>query len=215
MPSSMPSPPVVIEAVGRAPRRFEQALAVLRRGLGQDFISTDRFMLYAAPRAPKPYRAALAAMDGVTGDVIGALTVEIASARTIRESFLDSYELARGHADIRRLRPGRTGLIKSIAVAPMSRGRGVATALIQRGLRGLAEHGARAYYSLAWESERDGCLLYGPLTVAGFQSALRLERFWYQDSLAHGYVCPACGFPCVCAAQVMIRWGRPDEADEA
>jgi len=129
----------------------------------------------------------------------------------MRESFLGSYEPARAHVDIRRLRPGRAGLIKSIAVAPASRGRGVATALIQRGLRELAEHGARAYYSLAWESERGGCLLYGPLTAAGFRCALRLERFWYQDSLAHDYICPACGRPCVCAARVMVRWGEPEK----
>jgi ribosomal protein S18 acetylase RimI-like enzyme len=215
MSSSMPAPPVIIEAVGPAPQRAAQALMVLRQGLGQDFISADRFMLYAAPRAPKPYRAALAALDGETGAVVGALTVEIVEARAMRESFLDSHELARGHAGIRRLQPGRTGLIKSIAVAPASQGRGVATALIQRGLRVLAEHGARDYYSLAWESERGGCLLYGPLAAAGFQSALRLERFWYQDSLAHGYSCPACGQPCVCAARVMVRWGGPDEPDEA
>ena len=210
----MPRSPIIIETLGPTPQRAEQALAVLRQGLGQDFISNDRFMRYAAPRATRPYRAALAAVDGATGEVVGALTVEIVGARAMRASFLDSYELAREHAEIRRLRPRRTGLIKSSAVAPASRGRGVATALIRRGMRDLAKHGARDYYSLAWESERDGCLLYGPLAAAGFQSALRLERFWYQDSRTHGYNCPACGQPCVCAARVMVRWSGPDELDE-
>ena len=201
----MPSIEFSIETLGADPRRIAAALAILRAALGQGFISDGGFLRYTAPGAARPYRAALAAVDGLSGEIVGALTIEIVSAQALRDSFLDSYEAARAEPAIRDLRPGRAGLIKSIAVTPASRGRGVATALIQRGLRDLAAHSAERYYSLAWESARDGCLLHGALTAAGFREVARLERFWYQDSVTHDYICPACGHPCVCAARVMLR----------
>lgn len=211
--SSLPplqSPPgVAIAAVGREPARVAAALAILRAALGQGYISDAGFLRYAAPRAPRasrPYRAALAALDEASGEVVGALTVEIVARRALRASFMDSYDAARATPEIASLQPGRAGLIKSIAVTPASRGRGVATALIMRGLRDLEAHGAERCYSLAWESGRDGCLLCGALTSAGFREVARLERFWYQDSVTHDYICPACGHPCVCAARVMLRY---------
>jgi ribosomal protein S18 acetylase RimI-like enzyme len=205
MPSGQPPPAHTIAPVGADPQRVAEALAVLRAALGQGYISDERFMRYAAPRAARPYRAALAAADATSGEIVGALTVEIVETRALRDSFMDSYDRALEHAEIRNLQPGRTGLIKSIAVTPESRGSGVATALIQRGLADLAAHGGERCYSLAWERARDGCLLCGALTAAGFVKITRLERFWHQDSVAQGYVCPACGQPCVCAAWVMVR----------
>lgn len=203
--TTQPAPPFSIGLVGADPARRAQALAVLRAALGQGYISEAAFARYAEPRARAPYRAALAAVDDASDAVIGALTVEIVTARALRASFMDSYPQARRSAQVAALRPGATGFIKSIAVTPASRGRGVATALVAAGLASLGEHGAQRIYSLAWESARDGCLLCGVLTEAGFQTVSRLERFWYADSLAAGYVCPACGHPCICAARVMVR----------
>ena len=105
----MAAPDIGIEAVGADPARVERALAVLRGGLGQGFITREGFMAYAAPRRARPFRAALAATDGATGAVVGALTIEIPGARALRESFLGGYEQARADAEIADLRPGRTG----------------------------------------------------------------------------------------------------------
>jgi ribosomal protein S18 acetylase RimI-like enzyme len=147
----------------------------------------------------------LAATDSATGSVIGVLLVEIVGARAIRESFLQHYALVSQDADIRLLQPEATGLVKSIAVSASSRGRGVATALIAQGMRELAAHGANHCYSLAWTSKQQGCALCGILTALGFRRVRQIERFWYHDSIANGYLCPSCGHPCVCSAQVMIR----------
>lgn len=201
----MSASPFTIGPVGSDGKRVAQALAVLREGLGHDFITDVRFRWYAeAPGDAERFRAALAATDEATGGVIGALTIEIVDALAISESFLDHDALVRDDVELRLLQPGATGLIKSIAVAADAQGRGVATALIAQGIRALAERGASHFYSLAWVSDERGCALCGPLLALGFRPARRIERFWYDDSLAKGYRCPSCGNPCQCAAQVMV-----------
>jgi GNAT superfamily N-acetyltransferase len=202
---AMPPDVAIIEVSGDSQRAM-QSLAALRGGLGQGFISDERFQRYVAGQDTAPYRAALAAIDDESDAVIGALLFEVVDMSTLRASFLDSAELALAHSTITSLEPEQTGLITSIAVAPAARGRGVARTLIQRALRELATHGAERAYALAWErADTHGCMLCGALTANGFQFALRLDRFWYQDSLVHDYVCPACGHPCRCAARVMVR----------
>lgn len=201
----MPSVATLAE-VGSNAKRGAQALAILRDGLGQGFISDERFLRYTTSDGAQPYRAALTATDDASGEVIGALLIEIVDEAVLRASFLDSADLALAHPTIASLEPGPTGLITSIAVAPAARGRGVARALIQRGLRELAAHGAEHAYALAWErADTRDCMLCGALTANGFHFALRLDNFWRRDSLAHGYACPACGHPCRCAARVMVR----------
>lgn len=200
--------PVGSDAARSEPRFeqvFEQALATLRDGLGAGFITRESLRRYVTPDAREPFRGALVATDDATGAVIGAVTVEIVSADGLRASFLHNYDLVRDDERIARLASEPTGLIKSIAVAPSARGRGVATSLIDAGMRSLAEHGARRYYSLAWVSRQRGCGLCGVLAALGFRGARRIERFWYRDSLADGYHCPACGQPCECAVEVMVR----------
>lgn len=206
MPDMPNLPGVTLAIVGATSVAATQALAVLRGGLGQGFISDERFQRYVAGQDGAPYRAALAAIDSGTDAVIGALLFEVADASALRASFLNSDDQALAHPAIASLKPDRIGLITSIAVTSAARGRGVARALIQCGLRELATHGAERAYALAWErADTHDCMLCGALTANGFQIALRLDRFWYQDSLAHGYVCPVCGHPCVCAARVMVR----------
>ena len=205
----MSSAPFTIGPLGSDAARFEQvfeqALAALRDGLGAGFITGEGLRRYVTPDAREPFRGALVATDDATGAVIGALMVEIVDAEGFRASFLHSYDLARADEAIVRLASEPTGLIKSIAVAPAARGRGVATSLISAGMRALAERGARRYYSLAWVSRQRGYGLCGVLTALGFRGARRIERFWYRDSLASGYRCPACGQPCECTVEVMVR----------
>ncbi|MEO7002382.1 MAG: GNAT family N-acetyltransferase [Ktedonobacterales bacterium] len=201
----MTFPDIAIAAVEDNPARIGQSLAVLQAGLGQGFISREQLLTYAAPQTGIPFRGALVAIEPATGSVIGVLTIEIVGAEALQASFLGSYDLVCADVAIRLLRPDSTGLIKSISVSPAYRGRGVASQLIERGLAELAAHGAEHTYSLAWTSKRDGCPLCGVLTAAGFRAVRRIERFWYNDSIANGYICPADDNPCECAVQVMLR----------
>jgi len=196
---------VSLAELGRDPARIDQALAALQEGLGREFITREHVLSYAAPLAGTLFRQALVALDDATGRVGGALLIEIVGADTLKASFLDSYDILHGVADIRLLRPNRTGLIKSIVVAPAYRGRGIATQLVRRGVQELDAHGAEHCYSLAWVSAQNGCHLCGVLAVAGFRTVRRIERFWYRDSLTHRYACALCGRPCTCAVEVMVR----------
>ncbi|MFI5278554.1 MAG: hypothetical protein ACHQ1E_14870, partial [Ktedonobacterales bacterium] len=94
---------ISIEVAGDDPARVEQALAVLRGGLGDGFITDAGFMRYVAPPAGDPFRRALTAIDTATGRVAGALTDEIVAAEAIAASFLRSYELVRADASVRAL----------------------------------------------------------------------------------------------------------------
>lgn len=201
----MTAPNISIGVVGDDPAHLEQALAVLHGGLGLGFIRQEELLTYTVPKTAQPYRGALAAREGATGRVIGVLMLGIVDEAALRASFLDSYEQMRADAATASLRPGHSGLIKSIVVSPAYQGRGIASALIARGLADLTAHGAEHTYSLAWESNEYGCQLCGVLTAAGFHTVRRIERFWYNDSIVNAYMCPVCGNPCTCAVRVMIR----------
>lgn len=206
-----------ISALGGAPTRSEQriaqTLALLQDGLGAGYITREALLRFVAPAdepvggpaAREPFQRALVATDDATKEVIAALLVEVVAAETFRASFLVSYELIRADLAIQRLERTSVGFIKSIVVAPATRGRGVARSLLATGMQALADHGAQGYYSLAWVNQRAGCQLCGVLAALGFHSARRIERFWYQDSVARGYQCPACAGPCECAVEVMLR----------
>lgn len=193
----------------RIERQIGQALDLLQDGLGAGYITREGLLRFvtpgAMPAAREPFQSALLATDETTDEVIGALLFEIVAADAFRASFLGSYELLRADPDIQRMEGARVGFIRSIVVAPVARGGGVARRLLATGMQALADHGAQGYYSLAWVNRRTGCELCGALTALDFRSVRRIERFWYQDSLARGYRCPACAGPCECAVEVMIR----------
>lgn len=192
--------------------RIAQTLALLQDGLGAGYITRDALLRFVAPAATptapsgsEPFQRALVATDDTTEEVIAALLVEIVAAEALRASFLGSYDLLRADPAMQRLERAPVGFIKSIVVAPAARGQGVARSLLAAGMQALADHGAQGYYSLAWVNQRAGCQLCGVLAALGFHSARRIERFWYQDSVARGYHCPACAGPCECAVEVMVR----------
>lgn len=211
--SSGPTTISVLDGAAAASElRIAQTLALLHDGLGAGYITREALLRFVAPAvtpsAPderEPFQRALVATDDATDEVVAALLVEVVAAGAFRASFLGSYALIRADPAIQRLERAPVGFIKSIVVAPVARGRGVARSLIAAGMQALADHGAQGYYSLAWVSQRAGCQLCGVLAALGFRSARRIERFWYQDSVGRGYQCPACAGPCECAVEVMLR----------
>jgi len=105
------------------------------------------------------------------------------------------------------------GLLRSVAVAPSCRGRGVATQLTEFGIRWCAQEGATAMLAFAWDPPT-GSQLAGVLKHTGFTELTRLDSYWTRDSQAKRYECPACGPICTCAAAVYSR-ALLDQANEA
>ena len=96
----------------------------------------------------------------------------------------------------------RIGLLRTVAVEPDARQRGVASLLVTRAVDGLWEAGADRVICIGWV--RDGtCAVQGALTRAGFAPVGHLPHFWLEDSLERGYACPDCpNGHCRCGAVV-------------
>lgn len=96
------------------------------------------------------------------------------------------------------------GLLRSVAVAPSCRGRGVATQLTEGGIRWCAHKGATAMLAFAWDPPT-GSQLAGVLKHTGFTALTRIDAYWTKDSEIKRYECPVCGPVCTCAAVVYSR----------
>jgi GNAT superfamily N-acetyltransferase len=101
------------------------------------------------------------------------------------------------------------GLLRSLAVAPNYRRRGVATDLTEACITWCAEHGASTMMTFAWLPHTDPQQampqLTGVLKHAGFTLVETIDNYWTQDSQSKRYQCPVCGPTCTCAAAVYAR----------
>lgn len=101
------------------------------------------------------------------------------------------------------------GLLRSIAVAPNYRRRGVATDLTKHCIGWCAKHGASAMLTFAWLPHTDPQQavpqLAGVLTHTGFTPVDRIDHYWTRDSRSKCYQCAVCGPTCMCAAVVYTR----------
>ena len=194
-----------INALGKDDHRIVRALDILRTELGERYISRDQFETYLRV-ASKPFRkVALVAQHKATQKVLGVLLAEIVDEQALRLSFLGSYDLAVKDPEVYRLRNQTTALIKSIAVDEQFRGNGIATRLVKQVMQLLEKNGAKGFYSFGWVSKQNVCQTQGVLESLGFQSVMRFDEFWLDDSTQRNYDCPVCGQPCHCAALLFVR----------
>ncbi len=145
--------------------------------------------------------------------LLGAVTCHI-----VTPDSLDRF-LPYGQGDmVNRLRVFKfntsIGLLRSIAVAPNYRRRGVATDLTETCISWCTEHGASTMLAFAWlphttpqqaTPQQAMPQLAGVLEHTGFTLVERIDNYWTQDSQSKHYQCPVCGPTCVCAATVYTR----------
>ncbi len=96
------------------------------------------------------------------------------------------------------------GHVRLVAVAPIARGRGVATRLVSEVSQSCETRGATRLVAYAWVHGRGGIApLSGSLERAGYARERRIEGF-YAGTVADP--CPACGkSPCECPADLYRR----------
>lgn len=138
-----------------------------------------------------------------TNQLLGAVTTAVIAHDELASAF------PIGHDDLpERLLVAKfneqIGIVKSIAVDPKSRSRGIATQLVDRSLEWQASRGATASICVGWKSD-DGCHIAGVMEVTGFDPAEDISAFWLEESKREGYLCPACGHECHCGAIIFSR----------
>lgn len=104
------------------------------------------------------------------------------------------------------------GHVRLVAVAPLARGRGVATLLVSELVAECEALGAASTVAYAW--------VHGPAGVAPLAGALARNGFVRQRRIADFYagantaICPACATtPCMCPADLYVRT-TPDRKDD-
>lgn len=105
---------------------------------------------------------------------------------------------------ILNLQDYRVGLIKSIAVKPEFRHRGIGTNLTIKSIIKLQGFGCDLLFAISWDSQRQDSSkkMFEKL---GFQNVLEINNYWTEDSMREGYLCPNCGNPCFCRAIFYLK----------
>ena len=98
----------------------------------------------------------------------------------------------------------KVGLIRSLAVTPTLRGRGVGTQLVDGVIEWYRALGVSAALCIGWKTAH-GCHIDGVMQTTRFVASEEIPAFWTADSEARGYSCPACGHPCACSAVVYLQ----------
>lgn len=164
-----------------------RAAALLNRELGEGMYTPDRLTRDAAD----PTAAVWIAEAGAR-PVIGA-----AVARLLIPEDVSYYERFGPEAvDLFR---NTVGSYEAVAVESGFRRHGVGRRLTEAALEWMRRHGCATAVTLAWLSGREDSSP-GLFRALGFQEGETVERFYYEESLRDGWVCPVCGNPCRCSA---------------
>jgi ribosomal protein S18 acetylase RimI-like enzyme len=98
----------------------------------------------------------------------------------------------------------KVGLLKTAAVVPAARGRGIGLNLVYERLKRLKSLGCSTVLALAWVSGNEHTSL-GVLRAAGFKRLGELPEYWREPDGQETFDCIKCGRPCVCTAVVLRR----------
>lgn len=97
------------------------------------------------------------------------------------------------------------GLVSSVAVSPIYRGRGVGTALVRHVQDELIKLGETSIVMTGWLTSSGGLHIGSIADGLSYQRVLEIPEFWKQDSERLKYSCPVCGDPpCRCSAVVLL-----------
>lgn len=175
---------------------FEAAgLALLSDALGRRYITKDDYASFVAGREGRSSICAIA-----DHRLVGVRLTKVLDDDEETE-FQRSFA---GHGVRLDLSGHRSGLLKSSAVRPEYRGKGIGGDLASHALDWLRSHGCTKALAVSWSP--DSTQRSEPvLKRLGFEELARIERYWYDDSLENGYDCPSCGNVCSCTAILFSR----------
>jgi GNAT superfamily N-acetyltransferase len=162
----------------------EAVVALLNRELGAGMYSTGDVLEDAAdPRA------------GVW--LLGRPLHGAAVARLMVAA--DAGYYARFGSAVTDLFTEKVGSFEALAVEPAWRHRGLGRALTTAALEWMWSQGCDAVLTLSWRSGA-GDASAGLFRHLGFREGRTVNRFYYEESVRDGWICPVCHGPCTCAA---------------
>jgi ribosomal protein S18 acetylase RimI-like enzyme len=171
-----------------------EAAALLNASLGSGFITPSD--LTGLGRQGLLVRA-----RGKRGQLLGAATARVLDQDPVNA--LQAKLRAAGISDS-GLGGYRVGEIKSSAVIPAARGRGIGTQMLKARLEFLKGHGCRYAVCASWISSDINNTSIGLLEKAGFAQLAAVRGYWADEQTTAGYSCPDCGRRCTCTAAIMV-----------
>jgi ribosomal protein S18 acetylase RimI-like enzyme len=174
----------------------DPALAVFDEGLGPGYlIAADLRALVAADESEAGVYVALA-----DGAVAGAALVDRAPVDVVARISAEAGAAGHPRPDLATRRVGR---LRTGAVRPPYRRRGIGRALMEARLDRLRATGCTAVVALAWLSgDRDTSV--GLLRAHGLERVAEIPGYWQADPPDSGPPCPVCAWPCRCVAAVHV-----------
>lgn len=181
------------------PADLEDSLNILENALGLGYVSRDKLATYAG----REDKVAFVAI-GEGNQIHGIVTSDLPAGSDDVLELLPSDAQARVLSLIPELAFNRTGLLRSGAVSPQSRGNGIVTSLSKASVGALEDMGATSILAIGW-TDFEGCHIQRILEAMGFKTQGDLENFWHEDSISKNYQCPTCGKPCFCTARIFLK----------
>ena len=145
-----------------AARDLDPALSILGNALGARYVTREQLAEYISQTDKIGFVSV-----SKDGRILGAATSELPENSLNLLQAMPSDARERVAALIPELDFNKTGLLRSVAVAPHARGNGVATDLVRASVDSLTSMGATAIISIGW-TDFEGCHIQGPLEAMGF-----------------------------------------------
>lgn len=174
---------------------LKQASEIYDISLGQKYIPPDDLLRYSS----NPSQFILLGA-GIDEKLLGVMLAYPLDKETVNEysRLFQEYNLPLSFSTL------KIGLIKSVAVRPEYRHRGIGTKLTIQSMIRLKKMSCDFFLAVSWISNRPDSS-QGMFEKLGFENMLNIPNYWTQDSIEKGYSCPNCGNPCHCTASFYLR----------
>lgn len=174
---------------------LKQASEIYDISLGQNYIPSEDLSKYASD--PKRFI--------LIGAIINQTLLGVMLAYPLDKKTAEEYTHALQQHNIPTTLPeNAVGLIKSLAVRPEYRHRGIGTKLTIESIVRLKEMSCDFFLAVSWVSNKPDSS-QKMFEKLGFKNILSVPDYWTQDSIKEGYQCPNCGNPCHCTANFYFR----------
>ncbi len=101
------------------------------------------------------------------------------------------------------------GILKTMAVDRNHRHNGIGNKLFQDALINLQKNNVTKVIGIEWKQTPSKITIEKFLLENNFVLEFEIKEFWKKDSIQKNYMCPVCGNPCLCTAQIYSKKIEP------